>query len=414
MNKKDKSILYIDCFSGISGDMFIGAALDMNEKKLSIDILSEELKKINIGGYKITSSKEKRGVFYGTRFNVDIDEEQPPRNFSSIKKIIKDSSLKEDVKDLSLEIFTEIARAESLVHSKPRDEIHFHEVGAIDSIIDIVCTALVIDLLNIGIVYGSRVPLGRGKVKTMHGVIPVPAPATLEILKEVPVYGGGFDFEVTTPTGAAIIKVLAGHYGDIPDILIDGIGLGIGSRNYKSKTQLPDVLRIIKGKIPDLPGNKMFEDTGPLKDTANKTLLLSTNIDDSTPEVAGYILNKLLKSGSHDAWLEPVYMKKNRPSFKLNVLCSREKFGDVLKIIFTESSTLGIRVQEIARFFLKREIKKIKLPYGEVDIKIGIMNGKRVTISPEYDSCVNLAQKTGKPFKEIYRDAVFFFQENNS
>lgn len=411
MKKQDRNILYIDCFSGISGDMFVGAALDLGKKELDTGILLKELSKIDMDGYEISVSKEKRGPVFGTRFDVRASKKHPPRNFSDIRALINKSSLKKEVKDLSLKIFTEIAKAESVIHSEPQDTVHFHEVGAVDSIMDIVSASIAIYLLNIEVVYGSRIPLGRGKVKTMHGLIPVPAPATLEILKDIPIYGGGFDFEVTTPTGAAIMKALVDKYGEIPDIMVESTGLGAGSRKSASSTAMPNVLRLILGKSPDSLGSISSAEIKHMGDIHAKTLLLSTNIDDSTPEITGYVLERLLKSEALDAWIEPIYMKKNRPSFKLCALCSREKMDSIVEIIFTETTTLGIRVQEITRLTLQRKVKKIKLPYGEVDIKIGLFNGKEVTFSPEYSSCVKLAKKAGKTLKEIYRDTLFFLSK---
>ncbi len=408
VKKRGKNILYIDCFSGISGDMFVGAALDLEEKGLDIDILLKELKKIDLDGYEVTASKEKSGSLYGTRFDVKATKEHPHRNFRKIKTLINKSFLGQRVKDLALQIFSEIARAESKIHSKPRDDLHFHEVGAVDSIIDIVCAALVIDLLDVEKVYGSRIPLGKGKVKTMHGLIPVPAPATLEILKGAPVYGGGSGFEVTTPTGAAIMKVLVEQYGEIPDLIVESTGLGAGTREVDSNKDLPNMLRLVLGKHPDHLKKISSRELKSGGGVCTRALLMSTNIDDSSPEILGYTLEKIMRSAALDAWIEPIYMKKNRASYKLCVLCSREKMDDAMKIIFTETSTLGIRIQEITRFTLQRTIHRVTLPYGEVEIKTGIFEGREVTFSPEYSSCVRLAKKTGRSLKEIYRDALLF------
>ncbi len=409
--EKDSSILYIDCFSGISGDMFVGAALDLDARVFNADVLIKELEKIDLKGYEIDISKVQRGAVYGTRFDVKVNNGQPARDFRDIKILINESSLDNKVKELSLKIFTEVARAESIIHSKSQDTVHFHEVGAVDSIVDIVSVSIALHFLKVNRVYCSRVPLGKGSVDTMHGIIPVPAPATLEILKGVPVYGGGFDFEVTTPTGAAIIKVLVDHYGEIPDIVVERMGFGAGSRSVKSKSVIPNVLRLILGRLMGPLGSGKFKDITQHGVHSGKALLLSTNIDDSTPEIVGYTLEQLLESDVYDAWLEPVYMKKTRLSFKLCVLCSQEKLGEVLKLIFTETSTLGVRAQEVIRFSLKREVRKLKLPYGEVEVKIGFMDGKEITFSPEYSSCIKLAKESGKPLKEVYRDTLFFLSK---
>ena len=387
-----KRILYIDCFSGISGDMMAGALCDLG---LDLDFLRNELKKIDIAGYEIDCKKIKVGSIITKKFSVNVAGSQPHRNFEDIKKIIGASSLDEEVKKISLDIFHLIAGAEAAVHDCEIGKIHFHEVGAVDSIIDIVSTAIGLRFLKIESFYSSKIPLGSGFVESSHGRLPVPAPAALEILKEIPVYGGDFDSEVTTPTGAAIIKTLAVKFGEIPDMKIEKIGYGAGS---KAKKKIPNILRLLIGTVTD-----------KLEPLEENLIILSANIDDSTPEIMGYLQETLLKDRALDVWVEPIYMKKNRPAFKLCVLCGRESEREIIDKIFSESSTLGIRREEIKRYSVDREIKKVKLPYGEVRVKTGIYKGKKVNISPEFESCRKLAKKTGRPLKEIYQDAILFF-----
>ncbi len=428
-------ILYIDCFSGISGDMMVGALLDLEDKNFTLQILQEELKKIALNGYKIEVSKVKIGSIKSTRFNVLVETSQPPRNYNIVKNLITCSSLKKEVKDLSSKIFFEIAKAESKIHDCPIESIHFHEVGAVDSIIDIVSTAIAVVNLKIKSVYCRSVPLGTGFVKTMHGLIPVPAPATVEILKGLPVYGGNFNFEVTTPTGAAIIKVLAKKFGNIPELKIEAIGYGAPQgltktqikesnfdhleihqeknlvKTYKKNKGLtlpilPNILRLFLGNAQ----NESIEAYDKLWDVED-VIILSTNIDDSSPEVLGYLFEKLLSLNTLDVWIEPILMKKNRQSFKLCVICQYNSLNEILKVIFEETNTLGIRFQQIKRAILKRESKIISLPYGNVKVKIGYLGNKVITISPEYESCRILAQKTNKPIKTIYNDLMFFFSK---
>jgi uncharacterized protein (DUF111 family) len=243
----------------------------------------------------------------------------------------------------------------------------------------------------------------------MHGKIPVPAPATLEILKGVPVFGGGMDFEATTPTGAAIVKALVNEFTDIPQMTIQSTGNGAGSiisTGEKGHVGLPNILRILYGETDaDIPENSEF--TAGL-DTVEKLFILSTNIDDCTAETAGYVMEKLFGAGAYDAWTESVYMKKNRPAFKICALFGRKDLDKFLNIIFTETSSLGVRIEEITRYCLKRKEVSVNLEYGQLKAKVGYLNGKAVTYSPEYESCKELAVKTGKPLKEIYRDLVFF------
>ena len=403
-----KKILYIDCFSGISGDMMVGALIDLG---IGLKYIISELKKIDLSGYDIKVDKLKVNAIISTKFDVIIKTKQPERNFKQIISIIKNSSLNKSIIDLSLRIFEEIAKAEAKVHSHNIEDVHFHEIGALDSIIDIVSTAICLNKLEINLnsdlVYSREIPLGKGTASTMHGIIPVPAPATLEILKGLPVYGGNFDFEVTTPTGAAIVKTISKKFGEIPPMIIEKIGLGAGSRSSRKLTEIPNILRLLKGTVNE--NEHCYRSIASENMLVMENLILvTTNIDDSTPEILSYLLEKIFRIKIPDAWIEPVYMKKNRSAFKLCVLTSRDLLDEVLKLIFTESTTFGVRIEEVKRFALDRLIKTVKLPYGEVKIKIGKYKGKEITFSPEFESCAKLARKKGKPIKEVYRDAMFF------
>jgi uncharacterized protein (TIGR00299 family) protein len=319
--------------------------------------------------------------------------------------LISQSGLDQEVKDLTLKIFAEIADAEAKIHGSTPEAVHFHEVGAVDSIIDITAVSILVKKLKIEKVFSRSVPLGRGTANTMHGKIPVPAPATLEILKGIPVSGGEIDFEATTPTGAAIIKVLVNEFTDIPKIVLQSTGNGAGSIISLGKNNLPNILRILYGETGDYNSEDIKTGEGP--DTVEKLFILSTNIDDCTAETAGYVLEKLFNAGAYDAWTEPVYMKKNRPAFKIFALLSRQDLDRFLNIIFTETSSLGVRIEEITRYCLKRKEVEVSLDYGRAKAKIGYLNGKAVTYSPEFESCKELAIKTGKPLKEIYQDLMF-------
>ncbi len=389
-----EKILYIDCFSGISGDMMVGALLDLG---LDLSYLKNELKNLNLNGYSINCSEIKIGSIKSKKFNVKVTLKQPHRDYKDIKKIISKSSLDTDIKKISLDVFRLIAEAEAKVHGIDIDKIHFHEVGAVDSIIDIVSASIGISKLSLDLIYCRSIPLGKGMTGTMHGNIPIPAPATLEILKGLPVYGGNFDFEVTTPTGAAILKVLVTNFSSIPLMRIERVGIGAGSRENKD---CPNILRLMKGSL-----EKEF--VSREKDL----ILISTNIDDSSPEILGYLLEKLLEKKALDAWVEPIYMKKNRPAFKLCIICSLQLEREILNIVFNETSTLGVRVERIRRYCVDRKIKVVKLPYGKVKVKIGIYQGREITFSPEFESCVKLARKIKKPLKEIYQDAIFFLSK---
>jgi len=408
-----KRILYLDCFSGISGDMMVGALIDLG---VDLQYIKNELKNLDIGGYELKSSKIKINAIYATRFQVNAKKDQPPRSYKDIKNLIVSSRLQPITKKLALKIFKKIAKAEAKVHNQKIEDVHFHEIGALDSIIDIIATAAALDSLKIDLIYARGVPLGSGIASTMHGKIPIPAPATVEILKGVPSYGGNFDFEVTTPTGAAIISTICHRFGKMPLMYIEKTGMGAGTRQCdvaahnitlgtSHGNELPNVLRLILGT--------MVEETSDEQNSESKLTLLSTNIDDCTPEVLAYLIEKLMESKAHDAWIEPIYMKKNRPAFKVCVLCNYDKVGSIAEVFFSETSTLGVRMQQIGRITLEREVKTIKLPYGEVKLKVGILKGKEITFSPEFESCAAVARKLKKPLKEVYQDAVFFYRSGS-
>jgi uncharacterized protein (TIGR00299 family) protein len=401
-----EKVLYIDCFSGISGDMMLGALLDLG---LDFNFLKEELKKIKINGYETELIKVKKSGISASKFEVRITGSQAHRSYNDIKELINKSAINQKAKEIALDIFETIASAESIVHDVKKGSVHFHEIGAVDSIIDIAGTAIAIAELVPDKIISADIPLGKGFVQTMHGVLPVPAPATLEILKNLPVYTGDFDFEVTTPTGAAIVKSLACGFGSIPPMKIKDIGFGSGSIDIKGK---PNLLRIISGEFYEAKKNEIGSDvSGQFETEYEDMILLSANIDDISAEIIGFILEKLFEAKVPDAWTEPVFMKKNRQSIKISVLCRPEEVKIALGILFRESSTLGVRSQSIKRYQLKREVKNINLPYGEVEVKIGYYKGKISSVSPEYESCRIIALKTGKPLKEVYRDAACFFDK---
>jgi hypothetical protein len=409
MEMKMSNVLYLECFSGISGDMMIGALIDTG---LDMSHLSKEIEKLGLTEYRIGSRKVMAGAVSATKFDVEVTSKQKPRSYKDIKKIITESSLSDKVKKMSLDIFKCVASAEARIHDRDIEEVHFHEVGAIDSIIDIVGTAIGIAYLKIDKVYCSRLPLGSGSIDTSHGKLPIPAPATLEILRGVPVYQGDFDFEVTTPTGAAIAKVLADSFGKIPDIEIINTGYGAGSK--KILKGLPNALRAVLGRAVDTVSDSrsLYRNTSGKPVYRDDTVMLSTNIDDSTPEVMGYVMEELNTSkGVLDAWFEHIYMKKNRPAFKLCIICTQLEENNITEMIFKETSTLGIRRETVNRYCLERQKQTVKLPYGEIEIKVAKLNGEIVNSSPEYESCKKLAKKTGRPLKDIYRDAVLFLSK---
>lgn len=390
------NILYIDCFSGISGDMMLAALVDLG---LGPEKIRSELKKLDLEGYSIRFTETKINGLAAKRVEVKVEWDQPLRDYSDILTLLSKSRLRENIKKNAIKIFEELAKAESKVHGTDISSVHFHEIGALDSIIDITSTAIALELLGISNVFSSKVPLGRGFTGSMHGKIPIPAPATIEILKGVPVYGGGFDFEVTTPTGAAILKALVDDFRDLPNMIPGKIGIGCGT---KKNNKTPNILRLIKGRTSTVSSE------GP-----DMLFKLSTNIDDLNPEILAAVYERLLGIGALDVWISSIFMKKNRPAFELNVLCQRQSLDNITEAVFKETTTFGIRLEKIERIELKRKEKKIKLSYGTARLKLGYLGERLVTVSPEFEDCLKLHKKTNKPLKEIYRDLSSFSQENN-
>lgn len=377
-------IAYFDCYSGISGDMVLGALIDLG---LEIKYLEGELSKLGIKGYKLKQEKTIRNGITGTKLIVEVRKQKHERSYKDIEKIIVESGLNSDIKNLSLKIFKDLAEVEGIIHNKDYQNVCFHEIGAIDSIIDIVGTVIGLEKLEIKEVFSSKVHIGKGFVKCAHGTLPVPAPATLELLKDVPVYSTEIEKELVTPTGAAILKNIAKGFDVMPEIKISSIGYGAGTE----KLEIPNFLRIILGE--KFKG-EFAED---------KVIQIETNIDDMNPEIFSYVTSLLKEKGCLDYYLTPIYMKKNRPATLLTVLTEKQKLNDILKIIFSETTTIGVRINEVGRKKLEREIRSVKTKFGEVEVKISKLNGEIVNISSEYESCKKIAQKNQIPLKDVYK-----------
>lgn len=384
--KEAGMILFYDCFSGISGDMNLAAFLDAG---LPEDYLLAELKKINMGPFEIKIRREKRGGIEGTRLEVITTAgDHPHRTLPQISHLVEESGLQEAVKSLALKIFHILAEAEAKVHGTTKDQVHFHEIGALDSIVDIIGAAIALDYFQPRLILSSPVELGSGIVHCSHGVFPVPAPATLEILKGIPVTTGGQVFEATTPTGAAILKATVGKFTESIRIKPRLTGYGIGLREGTR----PNVLRIIMGE----------ERTEEVCDTeVSSVVLMETNIDDMTPEETGHLLEILLSQGAQDVYLTPIIMKKTRPAVKISVLCDETLKEKMAEIIFLHSSTFGLRFWHLTKAALKRETSWSHTLYGSVPVKKGIYRGKIVKIKPEYDECRKLAEKNGIAIKKV-------------
>lgn len=377
-------IIYFDCFSGVSGDMILGALIDAG---LDIAELEAELAKLNVPGYKIGAEKTARNSISGTKFSVEVSgEHHPKRNLGDIIQIIDRSALDEDIKEQSKKTFTNLATVEAGIHGESIEEIHFHEVGALDSIVDVIGAFIGIKKLGIEAVYSSKMHLGTGFVQSRHGSLPIPAPATLALLKGIPVYSTGIKAELTTPTGAAILVTLSRSFGNMPPMKVEKIGYGAGSREL----EIPNLLRVYIGQT---------EESGYIEENL---VLVETNIDDMNPEFFDYVSTILLEKGCLDVFMTPIYMKKNRPAIMLSVLTGPDKLDEILSIIFRETTTLGVRVNRLERKSLTREVIPVETRYGRIKVKVSKIEDQVKNITPEYEDCKEAALREGVPLKDVY------------
>lgn len=387
-------LAYIDCFSGISGDMALGAFIDLG---VPIQWLTDALRGLPLTGFEIASRKVSVQGISGTDIEVRVGKNTGSRNYNSIISLLRESDLSQDIKDKSLNIFDRLATAEAGIHDCPKEKVHFHEVGGVDAIVDIVGTVLCVDYMGIESVVASKVPLGGGFVKSRHGTLPVPAPATLAILKGVPLYGTEIPFELVTPTGAAILVELSESFGKIPEMTVEKIGYGAGKRDLGS---VPNLLRIVTGK----------EAVHPRKPQAglevDAIIVIETNIDDMNPEVLGYTMERLFDDGALDVCFFPVFMKKNRPGNMLQVLCHEKNRENLIRRILSETTSLGVRYYEAQRRMLAREKVFVTTSLGRIQVKRVRDSFGGVRIVPEYEICKKIARKNRIPILTVYEKII--------
>ncbi len=379
-------ILYYDCFAGISGDMNLGALIDLG---VDANYLKTELEKLNIEGFHLDIKTDQRRGITGTKAEVVIEnqENEKHRHLRHVEEIVNNSSLSEQVKTNALKIFDLIAVAEAKVHNIPKQAVHFHEVGALDSIADIVGAAICLDYLKVNKVMSSPIQLGGGTVKCAHGIMPVPAPATAEIVKNIPIKTGLVNHEATTPTGAAILVATVDEFTDQITLPITKTAYGIGNRD----SEVPNVLRV-----------HLLENVQAVQDVdTEEAVLLESNIDDMNPEHYDFILEKLFQTGASDAWLVPIIMKKSRPAIQLSVLCKAGLAEKLKAIVFTHSTSIGIREYRVRKNMLRREEITVETDYGPVRVKNSYYNGKLVRSKPEFDDCKKLAETNQLSLSEI-------------
>jgi uncharacterized protein (TIGR00299 family) protein len=377
-------IAYLDCFAGVAGDMLLGAVIDAG---LPVEDLRKELRRLPLEGYELHSRPVTRAGFAATHATVDVTPEQPPRTLADVLQIIDSSSLPEVDRQMTSRVFLRLAEAEAKVHGETIETVHLHDVGAVDAIVDVTGTVAGLRLLGVEALYSSPLTLGDGEAAGPHGRLPVPAPATLELIARAnaPVRPStGRTGELTTPTGAAIVTTLASF--DRPEMNVERVGYGAGTRDPRDS---PNVTRL-------WVGDAIAAGTRPM-------LLIETNIDDMTGEMLAYVQEKLLENGAADAWFTPIQMKKGRPAVTLSVICRESDEEKLSRLLLRETSTLGVRVRPVHRWEAEREVMQFESSLGPAAVKVKRLPGEPPTVSPEYEACKRLAETAGLPLAEVYR-----------
>lgn len=386
MNSRLRTLLYLDLFAGAAGDMLLGALLDLG---LPLEALREDLAKMDLSGYELEAVREVRCGVSGTRLIVrDIARAHPARHLSDIRRLLETSRLSPNVRNRSLAVLERLARAEARVHGVPIEEVHFHEIGAVDTLVDVVGFVAGLERLGVAEVFSSPVPLGSGMIRTEHGLLPVPAPATMALLAEVnaPTRPHPAQTEILTPTAAALLAELATF--TYPPMRVRAVGYGFGEKEFS----WPNAVRAWLGEREEMPGRE-------------EVVLLECNLDDATGELLGYVMERLFAAGALDVWFVPVQMKKNRPGTVLSALARPERADALASLILHETPTLGVRVRPVERLIADRAERVVETPWGPVRVKEKWLEGKRVSVSPEYEDCARIARERGIPLEEVYAAA---------
>jgi len=379
-------IAYFDCFSGVSGDMCLGALVDTG---LPLADLAKGLEGLRLQGFSLRSRRVARGALSGTKVDVLIGKGRDRMvSLQDVRLVLKAAHLPEPVRDRSLSVFERLARAEGLAHRTMAAKVHFHELGGLDALVDVVGTVLGCHLLGVEALYVSAINVGSGTVRSEHGVSPAPAPATAALLKGLPIYTAGPRFELTTPTGAALMVTLSAGAGSMPAMTVTSIGHGAGEADPSG---WPNVLRVFVG-----------DTLAPAE--SDRVAVLETNLDDMNPQAYDLLIDRLLACGALDVTLTPVIMKRGRPGIVLSVLTDPAKMEPVFKVLFAETTTLGVRVQEVARRLLVRELTEVATRFGPVRVKVAKAAGRRLKARPEYQDCKRIAEQTGLPLRDVVRE----------
>lgn len=395
-------ILYLDCIGGIAGDMFLSALIDAGA---SVDLINDELRKLGIFGLRITTERTQRHAIDCCHVSVGWDAltngqtEHPHRPYVHVRELIANAGLPPKATARSLAAFHLLAVAEGRIHGVAPDEVHFHEVGSEDSIADVVGVAVALDLLEIDEVHCSPLPIGRGFVRSAHGVLPLPAPATLEILRGVPTEGVDIEKELVTPTGAALVASLATKFGGFPSMMVQSIGYGAGGRDLP---QRPNIVRAVIG----FSTTTEIISAHSVLPSSSQVVVIETNLDDMSPELVPDASAAAMRAGALDVWATPAFMKKGRPGFVLNALARQENVVAVVDALLSETSALGVRMSTYDRVELERSFVSVDVDGESVSVKLGLRGTRIVNVAPEHDDCAAVAAKLGHPVKEVYARAL--------
>jgi len=394
----ERTIMFLEPFSGISGDMMIGALLDLG---FGFEELKGKLTLLPLKGYELSADKCSRSGIQATIFYVQVGHSHLHRTFADIRKMIESSGLSSWVQEKSIAAFQNLAEAEGKVHGQPPDKVHFHEVGAVDSIIDIVGTMIAVESFLPVRIVSSPVNVGQGTLECQHGIYPVPGPAAQELLKGIPIFSNAVTGELTTPTGATLVATLAEEFGARPEMKIRASGYGAGTRQTPGNA---NVLRVTLGVAGAGDGVSPEE----------RVAIIDATIDDMSPQIYGYFQEKALASGALDVYATPIQMKKNRPAWKVTCVCAIPDLDRLAGLIFRETTTIGIRYTLAHRKTLRREFSQVQTIFGEVSMKVSLLDGQPVNFVPEFEDCRRLATQKGVALKEIQAAAIHAYLQSKN
>ena len=389
-----RRVAYLDCVGGLAGDMLLAALLDAGADLERLRAVPEAL---GIGGVEITAERVERQGIGALHVRIDAPDDHTHRDYRAIRELVEGSDLPERARSRALDAFARLAEAEGSIHGVPADDVHFHELGSLDTVVDVCGVFSLLDDLDISRVACSPLPFARGLTRAAHGVLPLPAPATLGLLEGAPLVGVDLEGELVTPTGAAIAATVVEEWGGLPPLILERVGYGAGTKDLADR---PNVVRVILG-TENVSGSAI-----------GKVVLLETNLDDFSPELVPDAVERCFAAGALDVWTVPAQMKKGRPGFVLSVLARPGVEGDIARAMLEETTALGVRVARLERYELDREERVVEVAGGRVRVKVGSLDGRVVNLAPEHDDCAALAKATGRPVKSIWAETLARAQDS--